>query len=180
MISRASWKERAMSIETERLIIRNYSTDDLEALAALLGHPETMAFWPRPFSREEAASWLARNIEQRETSIYGRRAVILKASGALIGDAGVMQAELDGELRDDLGYIIHHDHWGRGFGSEAARALASLYLHAHRRPALFANMAHNHLASQRVAERIGMRRAGAFANARNGGILTYLYVTEAV
>ena len=71
-----------MSIETERLIIRNYSEGDLEALAALLGHPETMAFWPRPLARDEAAAWLARNIERRETGIYGRRAVILKASGA--------------------------------------------------------------------------------------------------
>jgi [ribosomal protein S5]-alanine N-acetyltransferase len=180
MISRASWKERVMSIETERLIIRNYSEDDLEALAALLGHPETMAFWPRPLTRDEAADWLARNLERRETGIYGRRAVILKATGGLIGDAGVVRAELHGEERDDLGYIIHRDHWGRGYASEAGRALASHYLHAHRRPALFANMAHDHLASQRVAERIGMRRAGAFTNARNRGILTYLYVTERV
>jgi RimJ/RimL family protein N-acetyltransferase len=169
-----------MSIETERLIIRNYNEDDREALAALLGHPETMAFWPRPLTFAEASAWLARGIEQREAGIYGRRAVILKATGALIGDAGVVRAELAGEERDDLGYIIHRDHWGRGYGSEAARALASLYLHAHRRPALYANMAHDHLASQRVAERIGMRRAGSFANARNRGILTYLYVTERV
>jgi ribosomal-protein-alanine N-acetyltransferase len=173
-------KERAMSIETERLIIRNYCEDDLGALAGILGHPETMAFWPRPFTGAETAAWLARGLEQRETSIYGRRAVILKATGALIGDAGVVRAVLDGEERDDLGYIIHRTHWGRGYGSEAARALASLYLNAHRRPALFANMAHDHLASQRVAERIGMRRAGAFANARNRGILTYLYVAERV
>jgi RimJ/RimL family protein N-acetyltransferase len=180
MISRASLKEHGMSIETERLIIRNYNEDDLEALAGILAHPETMAFWPRPLTRDEAAGWLARNIERRETSIYGRRAVILKATGALIGDAGVVRAELDGEERDDLGYIIHQEHWGRGYASEAARALASHYLHAHRLPALFANMAHDHVASRRVAERIGMRRAGAFANPRNRGILTYLYVTEAV
>jgi len=169
-----------MSIETERLIIRNYHEGDLEALADLLGDAETMAFWPRPFTREEAAVWLGRNIERRESSIYGRRAVILKATGALIGDAGVVRAELDGEERDDLGYIIHREYWGRGYASEAARALASHYLYAQRLPALFANMPHDHVASQRVAERIGMRRAGAFANPRNRGILTYLYVMEGV
>ena len=40
---------------------------------------------------------------------------------------------------------------------------------------LCANMAWDHLGSQRVAERIGMRRVLEFHNPRNRGILTYLY-----
>lgn len=165
-----------MSIITERLIVRTFCEDDLPALAAILGDPTTMAFWPRPLTPEEAEGWLWRNIERREESIYGRRAVILRATGELIGDAGVVRAELNGEERDDLGYIIGAAHWGRGYAAEAARALASLYLHAHGLPALYANMAHDHRASQRVAERIGMRRVTEYRNARNRDILTYLYV----
>lgn len=168
-----------MSIETERLIIRSYLPDDLPALARLLGDPPTMAFWPRAYTPDEAAAWLERNIERRETSIYGRRAVILKPTGELIGDAGVVRAELAGEERDDLGYIIRADQWRRGYALEAARALADLYLHAHACARLYANMAHDHIASQRVAERLGMRRVAAFANPRNRGILTYLYMLEA-
>jgi RimJ/RimL family protein N-acetyltransferase len=167
-----------MSIETERLIIRTYTPDDLDALTAVLGDPTTMAFWPRPFTHDEAADWLRRNIARREESIYGRRAVLLRASGELIGDAGVVRAELAGAERDDLGYIIRSDHWGRGYATEAARALAALYLHAHASPALYANMAHDHVASRAVAERLGMHRVAEYPNPRNRGILTYLYRLE--
>lgn len=167
-----------MSIETERLILRTYCADDLPALAALLGDAVTMRFWPKPLTFEQAEGWLRLNRERREQSIFGRRAVILKATGRLIGDAGVVRAELDGEERDDLGYILAAPHWGHGYATEAARALASLYLHGHGRPCLYANMAHDHVASQRVAERIGMRPVGEYANARNRGIRTYLYRLE--
>jgi RimJ/RimL family protein N-acetyltransferase len=167
-----------MSIETARLILRTYEERDLAALTALLGDAETMAFWPSPFTPEQSAMWLWRNIERRAESIYGRRAVVLKATGELIGDAGVVRAELAGEERDDLGYIIHRMHWGRGYATEAAQALARHYLLVHGLPALYANMAHDHAASRRVAERIGMRRAHTFANPRNRGILSYLYVLE--
>jgi RimJ/RimL family protein N-acetyltransferase len=167
-----------MSIETERLIIRSYDEADLPALTRILGDAATMAFWPQPFTAEEAASWLRRNSERWESSGYGRRAVILKATGALIGDAGVVRAELNGVERDDLGYILHREHWGHGYASEAARALASMAFHAHGCAALYANMAHDHSASQRVAERIGMRRVAEYPNPRNRGILTYLYLLE--
>lgn len=167
-----------MSIITERLIIRTFCEDDLPALVATLGDPTTMAFWPRPLTPDEAAGWLRRAIAAREEGIYGRRALALRATGELIGDAGVVRAELNGVERDDLGYIIRADHWGRGYATEAARALASHYLHAHGLPALYANMAHDHQASRRVAERIGMRRVAEYHNARNRNLLTYLYALE--
>lgn len=167
-----------MSIETARLILRSYSEEDLAELARILGDPATMAFWPRPFTASEAEHWMRRAIEQRETTIYGRRGVFLRATGELIGDAGVVRAELDGVERDDLGYIIRSERWGQGFATEAARALASHYQFNHSCKALFANMAHDHTASQRVAQRIGMRRCGEYHNSRNRNILTYLYLLE--
>ncbi len=136
-----------MQIETERLIIRPLAESDHAALAAILGDPTTMGFWPQPLGPAEAAGWIARNMERERAGIYGRRALVLRESGALIGDAGVVEAELAGELRADLGYILHHPHWGRGLATEAARALAGHYFGAQRLPALYANMAHDHLAS---------------------------------
>lgn len=167
-----------MSIETERLIIRTYVPEDLPALTAILGDPITMAFWPQPLSADESAAWMQRNIEGREQTGYGRQAVILKATGALIGSAGVARVELDGTERPDLGYIIRHEQWGHGYATEAARALARLYQQAHACGDLYANTPHDHLASQRVLARIGMRRCGEYHNSRNRGILTHLYVLD--
>lgn len=168
-----------MTIITERLLIRSYTEDDAPALHAILSDPTTMAFWPRPFTRAESEAWLRRAIEARAESFYGRRAVLLRETGELIGDVGVVRGQIDGAERDDLGYIIHHPYWRRGYALEAARAMMSHCFTCRLVPALYANMAHDHRASQRVAERLGMRRAGEFANPRNRDIRTYIYAISA-
>jgi ribosomal-protein-alanine N-acetyltransferase len=163
------------AIETGRLTIRPYVESDIASVQALLSDPETMAFWPRPFTPQEAADWVRTNMARIDTTIYGRCALLLKGSGQPIGDVGVMRAAIAGEERDDLGYIVHCRHWGHGYATEAARALRDHYLGVFGVGELFANMAADHLASRRVAEKIGMRKILEFHNPRNRGLLTYLY-----
>jgi RimJ/RimL family protein N-acetyltransferase len=165
-------------IETNRLIIRPYGVEDLPALEAILTDATTMRFWPRPFTPDEAAGWLNRAIESTRASIYGRRALILKDSAAIIGDVGVVRASLAGAERDDLGYIVDHRYWGLGLATEAAQALRDHYFNDHGITALYANMAWDNIPSQRVAEKIGMRKLLEFDNPRNRNISTYLYILE--
>jgi [ribosomal protein S5]-alanine N-acetyltransferase len=165
-------------LETARLIIRPYSVEDLTALTAILTDATTMRFWPRPFTPEEVAGWLGHAIESTRLSIYGRRALVLKSSGAIAGDAGVIRGMAAGAERDDLGYIVHYHYWGQGLATEAALALRDHYFSAHGIAALYANMAWDNIPSQRVAEKIGMRRVLEFSNPRNRDILTYLYTIE--
>ena len=165
-------------IETDRLTIRPYSVEDLPALEAILTDATTMRFWPRPFMPEEVAGWLSRAIESMRVTIYGRCALALKSSGAIVGDAGVVRSSAAGAERDDLGYIVHHHYWGQGLATEAALALRDHYFSAHSIAALFANMAWDNIPSQRVAEKIGMHKLLEFINPRNRDILTYLYTIE--
>jgi RimJ/RimL family protein N-acetyltransferase len=165
-------------IETGRLGIRPYSPADLPALEAILTDATTMRFWPRPFTPDEVAGWLDRAIKSRRTSIYGRCALILKASAALIGDVGVVRATIVGAERNDLGYIVHHRYWGQGLATEAALALREHYFGVHGLDSLYANMAWDNLPSQRVAEKIGMHKVLEFNNPRNRDIATYLYAIE--
>jgi RimJ/RimL family protein N-acetyltransferase len=163
------------AIATERLVLRPYTEADIPATEELLGDAETMAFWPRPFTPEEAAAWVRTNVARINTTIYGRCALILKDTGETICDVGVMRGTFAGAERDDLGYIVHRRHWGRGYASEAALALRDHYFDVFGPPELFANMAADHHGSRRVAEKIGMRRVLEFHNPRNRGLLTYLY-----
>jgi RimJ/RimL family protein N-acetyltransferase len=78
-------------------------------------------------------------------------------------------------VRNDLGYILHHRHWGSGHATEAARDAMEDAFTRLGMEELHANMAHDHHASRRVAERIGMRRVGEFINARNRDIPTFIY-----
>ncbi|MGZ3496060.1 MAG: GNAT family N-acetyltransferase [Vulcanimicrobiaceae bacterium] len=162
-------------IETPRLLIRAFALDDLDALAEILCDPLTMQFWPRPLTRDEAADWLERSARRCAGSGFGRYAIVHRASGAMIGDAGVVPLAVNGADLYDLGYIIHHPYWRRGYATEAASAIRDDAFERLGLPALHANMPFDHAGSQRVAERIGMRKIGEFFNERNRNILTFLY-----
>jgi len=113
--------------ETARLILREYSPEDFVSLHAILSDPETMKFWPAPFTEEQTKGWIERCIRSYRASSspclrrdFGRWAVILKENGLQIGDAGIISAEVNDKTENDLGYIIHKNFWKLGYGYEAA------------------------------------------------------------
>ena len=165
-------------IETARTIIKPYSEADITRVAPIFAHPVTMAFWPQPFSEEAVAAWVRRAIASFPATGLGRMLIELRGSGEPIGDCGIMEAEINGRREYDLGYIIHHPYWRQGFGVECARACLEYGIHALGLRRIVANMPHDHTASARVAERLGMRRETTFHNLRNRNLLTYLYALD--
>lgn len=162
-------------IETERLILKEYSKTDVFELNKILSNPITMSFWPTPFTLQQTENWVNKNIERYNKDGFGRWAVLLKDSGKLIGDCGIMISDIDGKQENDLGYIIHHTYWHNGFGFESANACKDYAFSNLQIKRLCANMAFNHETSRKVAEKIGMEKEKEFYNARNRNILTYLY-----
>ena len=155
-----------MVLETADLLIRPFRDDDLDVFAAIVADSVTMKHWPQPLTREVAAKWVARQQELMEQPGYGRRILVLKATGEVIGDAGLLLLELIGRERNDLGYIIDHRFHGRGLATQAAAAMRD---HAFENGVadLWANMAVDHPASRRVAEKVGMHLVATFVNPRN-------------
>ena len=162
-------------IETKRLIIKEYSYDDIPKLNIILSNPKTMSFWPTPFTLQQTENWISTNIIRYGSFGYGRWAIILKETGILIGDCGIMVSNLDGTQENDLGYIIHHPYWHNGLAFEAASACKEYAFNNLGLKRLCANMAFDHIASRQVAEKIGMEKEKEFYNSRNRSILTYLY-----
>jgi len=165
-------------METKRLILRPPSLEDFEALHRIFSDPITMSFWPAPFTEEDTRRWISRSTQDHEETGFGRQPVILKFSGEIIGDCGIMLAEIAGEPEHDLGYIIHHPFWGNGYAIEAAGALKRRAVEQLGIRRLVANMPTDHAASIRVAEKLGMRREKTFRNERNRNIETHLYAFE--
>lgn len=165
-------------IETDRLILRQYTSEDIKDLYKILSDPITMSFWPTPFTLSQVEGWVNRNIESYRNNGFGRLALILKETMELVGDCGIMITETDGKETIDLGYIISHKYWNKGYGTEAARACAKYGLEDLKLKKIYANMAHDNIASKIVAENIGMKREKEFYNKRNREILTYLYTLE--
>lgn len=144
----------------------------------ILSDPRTMSFWPRPLAYDEVVAWIDANLRRYTDDGFGRYAVIHRQSQALIGDAGIVISTIDSQRVHDLGYIIAAPYWRRGFASEATRALLCYGFDVLGIDALYANMATDHIGSQRVAEKLGMRRVKQFNNPRNRNLPTYLYMIE--
>jgi [ribosomal protein S5]-alanine N-acetyltransferase len=166
------------SLQTDRLLLRPYTDHDLNDLHRILADPVTMRFWPAPFTLQATRSWLERSQRSHTEHGFGRMAMILKNQQTLIGDCGITHAEIDGSLENDLGYILFYPYWRQGLATEAAMALMHHAFATLGLDRLVANMPVEHVASRRVAERLGMRLEKQFRNHRNRGIITCLYATE--
>lgn len=164
--------------ETERLLLRRWTSDDLDRLFSILSDPITMQFWPAPLTIDAARAWIERALHNYASLGFGRFAVVLKESSAVIGDCGLMHTEVAGQPEYDLGYIIHHPYWRQGYATEAAMACSDYAFSTLGIRRLVANMAVDHVGSMSVARRLGMRLERVFANPRNRNMPTYLYVLE--
>ena len=116
-------------LETERVYLRRYRDEDLEALHRILSDEETMYAWGHGFSIDESREWLERQLASYQTQGFGRWAVVDKTSGEIIGDAGLKrELELTKELKiqgkiTEFAYLLKKEHWGKGLGTEIALAV---------------------------------------------------------
>ncbi len=108
-----------MIIETERLILREYTLEDFDAIYEILSDPETMQHYPKPFDEERTRGWIEWNLENYQEYGFGLWAVVLKETDELIGDCGVTIQNIDGDLLPEIGYHIHKKYTNVGSYSTA-------------------------------------------------------------
>ena len=157
-----------MQIETERLLLRDFTLDDAGALAACRMDERYWRFYDRvddieASAREHVELFVSWQAESPRT--HFQLAIVLKQDGTLIGDCGLRrrsQLTYGGatDLEADIGYELAPRFWSLGYASEAVRALVaygfeSLKLHRVWAFCLAANEP-----SWRLMERLGMRREG--------------------
>jgi ribosomal-protein-alanine N-acetyltransferase len=151
------------SLETERLILCPMQAGDFDALFEIFTDPWVMAsFGVEPFTPAQMEGWLQRNLDHQSEFGYGLFSVIRKADNKLIGDCGLEQMELNGRQMAELGYDFRSDAWHQGFATEAARAVRDHAFNVLHLPGLISLIRVGNTASQRVAEKVGMRNEAAF------------------
>jgi RimJ/RimL family protein N-acetyltransferase len=143
-------------LETSRLILREFSDEDVDALALVLSDPETMRFYPAPFNRNGVKEWIARNRRRYTENGHGLWAMILKPSGELVGDCGLTVQSVDGTDEVEIGYHVRRDMWGQGLATEAARACRDFGFARLNVERLISLIRPENLPSRRVAEKNGM------------------------
>ena len=109
-----------MFIRTENLLLRPGWVDDAPALTEAFAREDvvmTLATAPWPYRLDDAVDYLTRDRSAHEVDLL----IFLRTPGVprLIGGVGI--ADRGGE--SELGYWIVPSHWGRGYATEAARAV---------------------------------------------------------
>ena len=144
-------------IETPRLVIRPFTLDDLEPLAAIFAHPEVMRFiGDGPISEHETVEWLDRWMPVVERTGYGHLAVTKRDTGAVIGRCGPVMRELPTGREIEISYLLAHEHWGCGYATEAAAGVRDHVFGELGQQRVVSLIAHGNHASEGVARRIGM------------------------
>jgi RimJ/RimL family protein N-acetyltransferase len=157
-----------LRLETKRLILRPMLESDIDALQLIFTDPNVMAaFNHDPFTREQMAGWLQRNLDHQNEYGYGLFSVILKETGELIGDCGLEQMDVNGVQMAELGYDFRSDFWNRGYATEAACAVRDYAFDVLHLPQLISLIRVGNLASKRVAEKVGMTLTEEFTRYGN-------------
>ncbi|MFD2028849.1 GNAT family N-acetyltransferase [Promicromonospora aerolata] len=139
---------------TERLRFREMHDGDLDDLAALLGDPEVMRYYSSPKTREQAQGWIDWNLRNYAEHGFGLW-IVETHDGEFVGDCGLTWQEVDGVRDVEVGYHVRTALQGQGFATEAAAACRDAAREAGVER-LTANVRADNIASQRVAQKIGL------------------------
>lgn len=144
---------------TKRLRLRRFLPHEADLLYRLVGNPEVMRYsLVGPKDRAWCVERLAAILNSYETRGFGFWAVET-GQGEVIGWCGLIVRDPEsGEV--ELGYRYHPDHWGKGYGKEAARAALSYAFEQLRLPRVRALVEPANVASWKIAEAIGMTPRG--------------------
>lgn len=160
-------------IDTPRLILRNYTMDDFDALFEILSDPETMQHYPAPFNEEKTRSWILWNLDNYEKYGFGLWAVVLKETGKFIGDCGITLQNIDGELLPEIGYHINKKYWRQGYAKEAARAARDWLFRNTEYDAVYSYMKYTNVGSYSTAIANGMKKVKEYPDHKN--TVSYAY-----
>lgn len=147
-------------LETDRLILRRFTADDLDALYDLDADPAVTRFinggrpTPRAEIRDELLpTWLA---QYEQAPGYGRWAAIEKPTGVFLGWFA-LTADPAEPGTAELGYRLRQSAWGRGYATEGARALVDHGFAELGMRRVTANTMTVNTGSRRVMEKTGLR-----------------------
>lgn len=149
-----------MSVETERLLLREWREDDLEPFAALNADPVVMEHFPSTLTREASDALVDRINAHFAEHGYGLWALEVGDTGEFIGFTGLAWQTYPAHFTPavEVGWRLQRSAWGHGYASEAARAALAVGFENAGLDEIVSLTAVTNVRSQRVMQRIGMTR----------------------
>lgn len=162
-----------MKLETERLLLRELTDADFDALYGVLADSDIMKHYPYNFDENRVRNWIVRNKERYEIFGFGLWAVVLKETGEMIGDCGLTMQNINGSIKPEIGYHIAKAHQRKGYAKEAARACRDWIFQNTPFNILYSYMKMTNVPSAATAMANGMRKVDDFADEENETTVVY-------
>ena len=149
---------------TSRLILRNITLKDAPELFYLRSNKDVMKYIDREPQKsveetEDFIKFLLENQAKQEAVLW---VLALKDNPAtMIGNIGYWRMEKE-NYRSEIGYMLHHDHWQKGYMKEALNAVIEYGFKVMNLHSIEANINPANIASQRILEKTGFMREGYF------------------
>jgi RimJ/RimL family protein N-acetyltransferase len=142
-------------INTSRLVLRNFTEADAQGVLGYLSNPRVNCFLDGKITTHEEAIAEVRNKSKDDSYI----AVSLKGDECLIGELFCVHEKPDTYC---VGWNFNAQYEGKGYASESARALFEYLFQQKGARRLYAYVEDNNYRSQKLCEKLGMRREGCF------------------
>ena len=142
-------------LETERLTLRRPTLADVKAIAHLANDrriAENTRRLPHPYSSDHAVEFVRAMAADAKGSVF-----LIENNHSPIGMAGIDWREQDAP---ELGYWLGVEHWGQGFGTEAARAVIDFFFEEFGAEHLISGARVANPASRNILEKCGFQWNG--------------------
>ncbi len=141
-------------LTSARLTLRRPRASDLAAFHGIMGDARAMRYWSTLPHATPAVTqaWMSSMLEGGPDCLD----LVIERDGVVIGKVGSTRLP-------DIGYILHPDHWGHGYATEALQTIIPYIWAQTDHPALTADIDPNNVASQRVLVKCGFRQTGSAA-----------------
>jgi RimJ/RimL family protein N-acetyltransferase len=155
-------RSEGLELRTDRLILRELSDSDFEAVHAYGSDPEVVAFVPwGPNTEHETRTFLQQTSERVSSRprLHHVLGIVVADRDQLVGTVGLYQRPED-QGQAMLGYVLSVDAWGHGYATEASATMLELGFLVLDLRRIWAACDPDNRASIRVLEKIGMTREG--------------------
>ena len=143
-------------VESSRVILRPWTSDDLPAWVAMNADPEVMEFFEHPLTADESLQMAERIMTRMDEQGWGLWALEIKGGAKFAGFVGLSQQDLGLPFTPciEIGWRLARDCWGQGYASEAATL--ALEFGQSRFKTIYSFTAAGNVRSRKVMERIGL------------------------
>ena len=152
------------TIETERLIMRRYQATDIDAFYDIITDKRLHKFIKFPsLSYSEESDYINKCIDNAYCDVLEKWTIVLKDTNEVIGNIAVNKIH-ERDNYCEVGYVLRYNYWGRGYTSEALKAISNYLLTKYYLVECLCD--EDNIQSYRVMEKAGFIKDGYIPNRR--------------